>query len=588
MNMKAGLRHIAPVICFTAAILCLAGKMPAQVIAGSVIMHNGYNEKYSVMTDRNIYIAGEKLHFTVFNISDREIQKAGWSGVYYIELIKSDGTLVTGTKFQLLSGKAEGTIGIPDNISTGIYFLRSYTRWMRNFSASGFAYNRIKIINPYYSEGMDNPVAGNPGVTISHNISDTSAVLNMPVSCRTDKAVYDNREKVVVSLEIPLFMKTAAEQYCVTVVRPGALDTNNPGLVRPDDATWNKVHALQYIPETEGFSLSGTVLNKNGLEPAKNALVQLSMLHENGDYLSYYTGDDGKFYFSLNPFAGQQDIFISAGVASDVPLDIRIDKDFANHNGVMVTEAFNLSEEEKSLAVEMMINSQVNKAFAEKAKSTDTITGPDSIGLSFYGQPLRTVFVDDFIALPTLGEVFFELVPEVNIVKKKDIPHLVMTGQPRSNADLASYSPLILLDRVPVSNLADLLEVSPNKIQRIELINNLYVKGDIIYGGIVSIFSKKGNLGGINLPVNSSFFVFSGYYSQPAKEHEEYVEPQADNRIPDYRNCLYWNPQVFIRPGGNASLEFYTSDNQGDYEVIVRGLTLQGEVMEKRCRFTVR
>ena len=587
MNMKAGFRYITT-IGLTAALLCLAGNMTAQIIAGSFILYNGYNEKYSVMTDRNIYIAGEKLHFTVINISDREIQQAGWSGVYYIELINSDGTLVTAAKFQLLSGKAEGTIGIPDNIETGVYFLRSYTRWMRNFSPSGFACNRIKIINPYYSAGMDNPVARNTGVNPGQNIGDTSVVLKMPVSCRTDKAVYDNREKVVVSLEIPLFMKTAAEQYCVTVVRPGALDTNHSGIVRLDDATWNEFHALQYIPETEGFSLSGTVLNKNGTETTKNAFVQLSMLHEDNEYLSYFTGDDGKFYFSLTPFTGQQDLFISARVASDDPLEIRIDKDFANHSGVMVTGALILSDEEKSLAVEMMIHSQIIKAFAEKAASADSLPKPDSTSLSFYGTPLRTVYIDDFIALPTLGEVFFELVPEVNIVKRKDIPHLVMTGLPRSNADLASYNPLILLDRVPVSNLKDLLEVSPNKIQRIELINNLYVKGDIIYGGVVSIFSKKGDLGGINLPVNSSFIVFSGYYPQPAEEHEEYIEPHTDKRIPDYRNCLYWNPQVFIRPGGNASLEFYTSDSKGDYEVIIRGLTLQGEVMEKRSRFTVR
>jgi hypothetical protein len=58
-------------------------------------------------------------------------------------------------------------------------------------------------------------------------------------------------------------------------------------------------------------------------------------------------------------------------------------------------------------------------------------------------------------------------------------------------------------------------------------------------------------------------------------------------RIPDFRNCLYWNPEVFIKPGDKASLEFYTSDNRGEFEVVVRGLTTDGEIIEKKCRFRV-
>jgi hypothetical protein len=587
MIMKPSLSHIAHVTCFMVILFSLAGNITAQVIAGSSILHNGYNEKYTVMTDRSIYAAGEKLSFAVFNLSDREIQKAGWSSVYYVELLKSDGTLVTGAKFQLLSWGTEGTILIPDNIATGIYFLCSYTRWMLNFSPSAFACNRIKIINPYM-QGIDDQDTGSSVIPDAILSNDTSAVLKMPVSCKIEKSIYGNREKVIVSLEIPLYMKTASERYCITVTRPGAIDTNNAGIIRLNETSREEHHTLHYIPETEGLSLSGQILHKNNADAVKNAFVQLSMLNKDGDYLSYYTGGDGKFYFSLNPFIGQQDLFITAKNASGDPLDIRIDKDFTDHDGPLYSGAFILSGEERSFAVEMMINSQVNQAYAVKIDSTTDRIEQDSTGLYFYGKPLRTVYIDDFIALPTLGEVFFELVPEVNIVKRKGITQLVMTGHARNNTDLASYSPLVLMDRVPLSNLTDLLEVSPGKIQRIELINNLYVKGSIIYGGVVSIFSKKGDLGGINLPPNSSFYVFTGYYPKLSADDKKYTGSNADARIPDYRNCLYWNPAIFIKPGGNARLEFYTSDNKGDYEVIVRGLTPQGQVMEKRCRFTVK
>jgi hypothetical protein len=191
----------------------------------------------------------------------------------------------------------------------------------------------------------------------------------------------------------------------------------------------------------------------------------------------------------------------------------------------------------------------------------------DSSSRCFYCEPLKTVYIDDFIALPTLEEVFFELVPEINIGKRKEIKFMVLIGHARNNADLASYNPLILLDRIPVYNLKDLLEIPPDKIQRIELINDVYIKGNVIYGGVVSIFSRKGDLAGIKLPRNSYFFDFSGYFPRPEKS-EMIAVPSSSRRIPDFRNCLYWNPEVIIQPGNQASLEFNTSDNKGEFEVV--------------------
>jgi hypothetical protein len=288
----------------------------------------------------------------------------------------------------------------------------------------------------------------------------------------------------------------------------------------------------------------------------------------------------------LLPLAGRQDLFISARNAADDELEIRVDKDYANHNTSLYTGPFILEPQERSLALEMMVNAQVKKAYAEKVRPVGLPVNKDSSMRCFYGEPLKTVYIDDFIALPTLEEVFFELVPEINIGKRKEITYMVVTGHSRNNADLASYNPLILLDRIPVHNLQDLLEISPGKIQRIEIINDLYCKGSVIYGGVVSIFSRKSDLAGIKLPRNSYFFDFSGYYPRPG-EPEMIPGPSSSKRIPDFRNCLYWNPEVIIKPGNKASLEFYTSDNKGEFDVVVHGLTTEGEIIEKRCRFRV-
>lgn len=40
---------------------------------------------------------------------------------------------------------------------------------------------------------------------------------------------------------------------------------------------------------------------------------------------------------------------------------------------------------------------------------------------------------------------------------------------------------------------------------------------------------------------------------------------QKKNNIPDLRNCLYWNPKYTITDISNSKIEFYTSDNTGEY-----------------------
>jgi hypothetical protein len=548
-------------------------------------LQKGYNEKYAVFTDRSIYMAGEDLYFSVFNFTEEIIQSTCRSKVYYVELVKADGEVVTEAKFPLTAEGSEGCLTIPEKTAAGTYFLRSYTRWMRNFSPAGYACNRIKIINPALMES-GNPVTDTSVNSWSSVAADSLINKAIPIRCSTDKPLYGNREKVILSVEIPFLSINTLNRYCITIARPGAVYTSQRVIFKGQDEEVDEQYAMRYLPESDGLTVSGAVLIKKTAEPARNALVQLAILDEKGDYLSYYTGSDGKFFFSLLPLTGRLDLFISARNAADDELEIRVDKDYANHNTALYTGPFILDPLERSLALEMMVNAQVKKAYAEKRQPVRMPLNTDSSMRCFYGKPLKTVTIDDFIALPTLEEVFFELVPEINIGKRKGITYMMLTGHSRNNADLAAYNPLILLDRIPVYSLKDLLEVSPGKIQRIEIINDLYIKGSVIYGGVVSIFSRKGDLAGIKLPRNSYFFDFSGYYPRPA-EPEMIPDPSSAQRIPDFRNCLYWNPEVFIKPGGKVSLEFYTSDNRGEFEVVVHGMTTEGEILEKRCRFRV-
>jgi hypothetical protein len=53
----------------------------------------------------------------------------------------------------------------------------------------------------------------------------------------------------------------------------------------------------------------------------------------------------------------------------------------------------------------------------------------------------------------------------------------------------------------------------------------------------------------------------------------------SKNRIPDYRNTLYWNPSVKPGKDGTARVEFWSSDNKSDYIINIQGITSEGEMV---------
>ena len=79
------------------------------------------------------------------------------------------------------------------------------------------------------------------------------------------------------------------------------------------------------------------------------------------------------------------------------------------------------------------------------------------------------------------------------------------------------------------------------------------------------------------------------YAVQAVEELEQYTNEdhsEQSGRIPDFRNVLYWNPDAeFDTEKGKVS--FYTSDYEGMYEVIVRGVNRNGEFSLGTTSFTV-
>ncbi len=559
-----------------------------------LLKSNLYREKFHLFTDRNLYATGEKIFFQVINLSDPEFKEIDWSTVLYIDMIDAGNKLFVQGKFKLDKWGASGYIIIPQNLMSGNYYIRAYTKWMRNFSPYDYAYSLITLINPYSEETID---VLNPEFTEDSTIdlnTGRTMVLNNVIKCSTSQVTYKKREKVRLDIKIPDEKWISPAGYCVSVIKSGAVNSyiyglNSGSLKENDDPA-----EIKYWPEIKGLSLSGSIIKKDLNMPSAYSEVHLSALGDNPYYIGYMTEQQGRFLFSLPDGDEIRNFFIGVETKDKDPVEILIENDFSTDLVNLPGIPFILSLEEKNIAREIMFNIQLEKAYKQKPdwQIIDTLTGntiSDSttvnpVHVFFYGSPDFTLKPDDYVKLPTLAEFFIELIPQASVVKRKESTTVVMKGY---NPDIAFYKPLILLDFVPVFDAENLLRLSPELISRIEVINSTYVRGNMCFGGIISVFSKKGDMAGIELPENSYFFDFKTFEPQDETSFPDYSGSPINKRIPDFRNTMYWNPFLHGNPSESISCEFFTSDNTGDYLVIIRGISEQGSILEGHCNFTV-
>jgi len=542
------------------------------------------NEKIHVFTDRSMYAVGEKIYFRVYNLSHPRLKETGWSKIIYIELIDAGHTSFANGKFALENWGASGYIIIPETVPTGNYYLRVYTKWMRNYSPSLYSYSKVKIINPYKEELNVVEIPNTNKYISSETVLGKDSIINDAIQCFSGQNKYEKRKKATLKITLPDNNRISPDGYCLSVIKSGAIDSYINGITVANFEDHEKPEEVKYYPETKGMSLSGKVIRKDQNIPSSHAEVHLSILGDQPEYFGYLTNEKGQFFFSLPHRNGVQNLYIGVETKDDHPVDILIDNDFSTEMIDLQQIPFILSEDEKRMAREIMFNMQLQKAFRQTSDSNSVSNKVYPKHFHFYGEPSVTIVIDDYIELPTLEEFFYELIPEVVLMRRKEQVYFVIQG---NHSDLAIYKPLVLLDMVPVSDINSLLRIPPDRIHHIEVINATYVRGNMCFGGIISVFSHKRDLAGIDLPTKSYFFDFKTYEPQQEIRFPDYSDIKTIERTPDFRNCMYWNPNVRVSPGESISINFYTSDNQGEYTILIRGISAEGIILEGRSTFVV-
>lgn len=99
--------------------------------------------------DKTLYSLGETIWFKAYapqNATD------SLSTVLYADLVGPDNKVRLTRKLKLRDGMAYGDFYLPDTLSEGLYQLRAYTNWMRNFDPQYFFTRELNISSPSLTE----------------------------------------------------------------------------------------------------------------------------------------------------------------------------------------------------------------------------------------------------------------------------------------------------------------------------------------------------------------------------------------------------------------------------------------------------
>jgi len=565
-------------------------------------------EKIFVHSDREEYIAGEKIWFQVYLINAQSGRLTSTSNLAYVEILNSENRPVIQKRIRLEEGCGPGEAILPDTLSSGSYLLRAYTGAMKYFMPDGCFMKRINIYNALRpetylgfggaGEDRNSEPASTPG-TVARQISDTLAAavktaalqnsytpaagkvpveMSSPDSCGT-------REKIILEFDIRNNGSASAGAARLSIAVAPLTGNHGPDIAsvmtQQSPGMTVREEMLSYGFEKEYHLIHGRLFNRNTQMPDSGKYLFLSIPGKNAVFSYSRTDGDGRFSFSIPADRVTRELIIQPEVVNP-DNTIRIESSFSGEYPGFITGAGTSPEGSLKQVSQMKVNYQVSRIYETEnsVPSPEPLTAAKQVK-SFYGIPDISLDLNDFIRLPVMQEVFYELVPGVTLREKR--PGYEITVADPYYDVVYEQPPITFIDGVVVSDPAVIARLDPDHVERIDVIRDRYVVGDYIFFGLVNVITNEGDYSRVSLPGHAVRLPYR--VADPVRKFYSPDYSTAErrrDRTPDFRNTLCWEPSVTPSGDGKYRVEFWSSDVAGDYEINLQGVTDDGDPVSFR------
>ena len=108
--------------------------------------NNDYpEEKIYLQFDKPFYKPGEDIWFNAFVLNSNTHKPSITSEVVYVELVDPKGNVASQLSLVVKEGTAHGDFALLENAPGGMYEVRAYTQWMKNFGEENLYKKEIQV-----------------------------------------------------------------------------------------------------------------------------------------------------------------------------------------------------------------------------------------------------------------------------------------------------------------------------------------------------------------------------------------------------------------------------------------------------------
>ncbi|MGB8491717.1 MAG: hypothetical protein WCE64_11730, partial [Bacteroidales bacterium] len=298
---------------------------------------------------------------------------------------------------------------------------------------------------------------------------------------------------------------------------------------------------VRYKKENAYHYIYGRLTNKLSQQPDPGRYLFLSIPGKSATFQYAKSDARGEFDLAVPVESRIKDLIIQP---EDVQRNntIEVESSFSGEYNSLVMVSDSLSGRLPEVASAMCVNYQVRKIYGsdEVPSDPDVTVVPDKLK-RFYGKPDIELKMDDYIKLPVMQEVFFELMPGV-FLKKRKSEYEITIADPVDNR-IYTRPPVLFVDGVPVNDASVIANLDPERVEKIEAVKERYLVGDFVFFGLVNVITRAGDYSNVSLPEYAVRMPYRVTGQVKSFASPDYSSPAiAGNRIPDLLNTLYWNP----------------------------------------------
>lgn len=333
---------------------------------------------------------------------------------------------------------------------------------------------------------------------------------------------------------------------------------------------------FKYPVENEYHYISGKLISGNNETADSDKLVILSSPGKIALFQYAKTNKEGIFNFGINISEKVNDLIIQPNEITKNK-SINIASSFSDQYPKSAISVDSINKSIPPYISKWSANNQIRKIYG-----ISSVGAPLSTAISqprikrFYGKPETELIMKDYIALPVMQEVFFELLTGV-LLKSAKSGHEITISDPVEHK-IYDRPPGMFIDGVMVKNASVIAGLDPEFVEEIDVVRDRYFIDDYLFYGIINIITKAGDFSNVTLPddaIRLPYRVVDPIATFVSPDYSS--EENERSRIPDFRNTLYWNPSVKPDKERKARIEFWASDYVSDYEINIQGFTPEGK-----------